>query len=315
MVKLQDTEHEWPKVITSPIKKENLVRNSRVKVEKESKALDAHGEYYRNHKEHFVWTDHLVISCDGIPSKGVYGFNLGDRSKLGSFSNDEVDIRCPKKYFEVKKVDGMGNGLFAKQDISENQLVGEYTGELITTAERVKRGKTYSRKKGFSYYIFQTCHTNLEIDAKAMGNHTRFINHSCDSNCKVKKVQMFIGSEGRSVPRNFITTRKKIRRGDQITLNYGGRNYFDRLGAPCRCETVKCYRLKSGSKDEADDTDEEDEVRELVNKEKVGGHDHLEELPMLKRDDDWESEDDEDSLEANDGSSSGDDDGMKDKAR
>ena len=56
-----------------------------------------------------------------------------------------------------------------------DQLVGEYTGELITTAERVKRGKTYSKKKGFSYYIFQTCHTNLEIDAKAMGNHTRSV--------------------------------------------------------------------------------------------------------------------------------------------
>ena len=69
-----------------------------------------------------------------------------------------------------------------------------------------------------------------------------------------------------------------------------------------RCKTVKCYRLKSGSKDEADDTDEEDEVRELVNMEKVGGHEHLEELPMLERDDDEESEDDEDSLEANCGS-------------
>ena len=62
---------------------------------------------------------------------------------------------------------------------------------------------------------------------------------------------------------------------------------------------MKCYRLKSDLKDEASDTDEEDEVRELINKEKMGGHEDLEDLPKLERDDD---SDDEDSLEANDGS-------------
>lgn len=304
VVKIQDAEHEWPKVIKSPIKKEQLIRNNRVKMEEVSieSASDAHCDYYRNHKDHFVWTDHLVISCDGIPSKGIYGFNLGERSKLGSFLNDELDVRYPEKFFEVKKVDGMGNGLFAKREISKNQLIGEYTGELITTAERVKRGKTYCEKKDLSYYIFQTCHTNLEIDAQAMGNHTRFINHSCDPNCKVKKVQMCIGSEGRSIPRNFITTRKKINKGDQITLSYGGKSYFQRLGAPCRCKTVKCYRLKSDLKDAASDTDEEDEVRELINKEKMGGHEDLEDLPKLERDDGSDDSDDEDSMEANDGS-------------
>ena len=52
-------------------------------------------------------------------------------------------------------------------------VIGEYTGELITTKEYSVKVSIIAGT-GASNYFFNTCMNNLVIDATAMGNHTRF---------------------------------------------------------------------------------------------------------------------------------------------
>ena len=61
-----------------------------------------------------------------------------------------------------------------QEDAKRNDLIGEYTGELVGQAEADRRGKAYDRDG--SSYLF-----NLDqdwvLDAHRRGNKLRFVNH------------------------------------------------------------------------------------------------------------------------------------------
>ena len=108
-----------------------------------------------------------------------------------------------------------------------DSIIGEYTGELILKDEWYKRWHEY--KEATNYY-YSTC-TNFTIDAGAMGNHTRFINHSCEENCRT--VYALING----IPRNFIISKRTIKADEQLSIWYG-KGYFSEF--KCACESKKC---------------------------------------------------------------------------
>ena len=83
------------------------------------------------------------------------------------------------------------------------------------------------RLKGLTNYCFGTC-TSMIIDAGPMGNHTRFINHSCRENCVPK---VFSANEV------TIVTVRDVKQGEELLLHYG-KGYFKHL--TCLCGEDNC---------------------------------------------------------------------------
>lgn len=79
-----------------------------------------------------------------------------------------------------------GWGLKALDDIKKGQFVIEYVGELISESECDRRLET-KVKNGENCFYFLTMDKNCIIDAGPSGNLARFMNHSCDPNCKTVK--------------------------------------------------------------------------------------------------------------------------------
>lgn len=99
--------------------------------------------------------------------------------------------RCQNQNFQkqayrkvkVQKVGYKGFGLFAMENIPAGEFVMEYVGEIINKAEYQRRQiNMYNEKQQQFYFI--SLQTSLFIDAKYKGNEARFVNHSCDPNCK-----------------------------------------------------------------------------------------------------------------------------------
>ena len=112
-------------------------------------------------------------------------------------------------------------------------MIGEYAGELISIDEWNKRDKVMKVAKTTNFF-FSTC-TSMVIDGYAMGNHTRFINHSCERNCKTEYAMI------NNCPRNFIVSMKEIKKGEEVFITYG-QNYFERFG--CLCGARTCFSRK-----------------------------------------------------------------------
>jgi len=77
-----------------------------------------------------------------------------------------------------------GWGAFLLEPARRGELIGEYTGELVSHAEADRRGKAYDRDD--NSYLFNLNAASV-IDARAAGNKLRFANHAPagdGANCK-----------------------------------------------------------------------------------------------------------------------------------
>ena len=105
-----------------------------------------------------------------------------------------------------------GWGMFAGEDISKNELVSEYIGELISSTEAQKREQIYVIKK--SSYLFEV-NDDYFLDSTYKGNKTRFINHSENPNC-IPKVMNVNGS----LKIGFYAIRVRERREEESVRSF-----------------------------------------------------------------------------------------------
>jgi SET domain-containing protein len=115
-----------------------------------------------------------------------------------------------------------GQGLFAVQDITKGTRIITYIGEKITRKESARRLETGNA------YIF---HLNYRyaLDGETLANTARYINHSCDPNCEVKKMDDTL----------WIVALRDIKVGEELSYNYGYdlKHYQDN---PCNCGAKNC---------------------------------------------------------------------------
>ncbi|MCA9356786.1 SET domain-containing protein-lysine N-methyltransferase [Candidatus Nomurabacteria bacterium] len=114
-----------------------------------------------------------------------------------------------------------GLGLFANKNFKKGDLVIEYTGEKISSAEANRRG---------GRYLFEL-NDDWTIDGKGRKNIARYINHSCKPNCYPE-----LDEDEEHV---FIYAKKKINPGEELTYNYG-KEYFEIMIKPFGCKCEKC---------------------------------------------------------------------------
>src|SRR6266702_2327556 len=102
-----------------------------------------------------------------------------------------------------------GNGVFANQDIGRTELISEYKGARVLWQNVVQRASSYGKTPGHTF-LFDVGNGTV-IDGARGGNSVRWMNHSCEPNCKAYV------SDGRV----FIYALKDIRRGEELTIDYG----------------------------------------------------------------------------------------------
>lgn len=125
-----------------------------------------------------------------------------------------------------------GRGVYAKVAIPEGHVIIEYTGERITKAESERREaarlEQLRRGRDGCTYIFDL-NKKYDLDGRRGGNISRFINHSCDPNCRAEQ------DRGRI----WIIAKRDIAAGEEISFDYGY-SFSDWADNPCRCGTAHC---------------------------------------------------------------------------
>jgi len=80
-------------------------------------------------------------------------------------------------------------GLYAMENISANDMIIEYVGEIIRQQVADMRERKYIKSGIGSSYLFRI-DENTVIDATKKGGIARFINHSCTPNCTAKIIKV-----------------------------------------------------------------------------------------------------------------------------
>ncbi|CAK4702771.1 unnamed protein product [Aphanomyces euteiches] len=123
-----------------------------------------------------------------------------------------------------------GWSLRAPEPIPPNTFIGEYVGRLVRTQD-MDRSSTYivSIREEASDVVWRT-----NVDARFVGNFTRFINHSCDPNARWETYR----SRDSFCPRIHVLSLRHIQAGEEITVDYG---LAHGLGASkCGCQSPNC---------------------------------------------------------------------------
>jgi hypothetical protein len=139
-----------------------------------------------------------------------------------------------KKLWFKKKSSLHGRGLFAVSDIKKGMQVIEYIGDKVSKKEGDKRAdkqikKAQKYKNNGMVYVFEL-NKKYDIDGGVLRNYARFINHSCDPNCEVEITDNRI----------WISSIKRIKKGTELTYNYGYPFDSDFEEHICKCDTKKC---------------------------------------------------------------------------
>ena len=133
---------------------------------------------------------------------------------MAGLSREEINYYQLLKTLEeptvVQKCGSKGRGLFTCVDLEKDDYIIEYVGE-----EYLQRDSIY-KSRGYKHDYFQPIKNNMILDAQMVGNNGRYANHSCTPNSSVVRVQ--IKQSGVYVA--FIAARKKIKRAEEITMDY-----------------------------------------------------------------------------------------------
>ena len=140
------------------------------------------------------------------------------------------------KLYKIKKSKIDNNGLYANQNIKKGTKIIEYKGKIIS----VKKSKTdpkFDNEKAI--YLFNI-NKRFDLDGDFKFNTARLINHSCDPNCEVF-------GEGLKV---WVYAMKDIRKGDELSYDYGFSYDENFRQFPCNCRSKKCvgYIVREGSR-------------------------------------------------------------------
>ena len=140
------------------------------------------------------------------------------------------------KLYKVKKSLIDKNGLYANRDIKKGTKIIEYKGKIITSKQSEKNPKF---DNGKAIYLFNI-NKKYDLDGDFKFNTARLINPSCDPNCEV------FGS-GLKV---WVYAMKNIRKGEELSYDYGFGFDKDFKNYPCKCGSKKCvgYIVRTGSR-------------------------------------------------------------------
>ncbi|KAL5213291.1 hypothetical protein ABZP36_024138 [Zizania latifolia] len=129
------------------------------------------------------------------------------------------------KKIKLVKTKHCGWGAVSLEPLEKGDFIIEYVGEVINDATCEQRLWDMKRRGDKNFYMCEIS-KDFTIDATFKGNTSRFLNHSCDPNCKLEKWQV----DGET--RVGVFASRAIKVGEPLTYDYR----FVHFG-----EKVKCY--------------------------------------------------------------------------
>jgi [histone H3]-lysine9 N-trimethyltransferase SUV39H len=223
--------------------------------------------------------EHLV-DTNGLPKRFPYSkgllvpFYLDSRNviyecnhmcKCGNNCKTKVTKHRRQVPVEIFKTKDRGWGLRCLVDLKRGQFIDFYYGLLIPVAESEKRSKAASKEKA-SYvfgldkyhdyvedkktgeYVKETIH-DFDVDGEFVGGPARFINHSCEPNCR-----QFVVSWNKNDDRRYnlaLFALENILAGTELTFDYidleedenDEQKEKEADSVECRCGAPNCRKV------------------------------------------------------------------------
>ncbi|OAA35766.1 SET domain protein [Metarhizium rileyi] len=133
---------------------------------------------------------------------------------------------------EVIKTSDRGYGVRSNRCFKANQIIMEYTGEIITEEECERRmNEVY--KNNECYYLM-SFDQNMIIDATT-GSIARFVNHSCNPNCRM--IKWIVSGQPRMA---LFAGDRPILTGDELTYDYNFDPFSAKNVQKCLCGEHNC---------------------------------------------------------------------------
>ena len=132
------------------------------------------------------------------------------------------------KLYKIKKsnIDKKGRGLYAVKDIKAGTRIIDYIGNIITKKQTENSDKFDNKKP---IYLFNL-NNRYDLDGDVEWNTARLINHSCSNNCEY---------EGKCL-KLWVKSIKDIKKGEELTCDYGFGFDSDYKQFPCNCKSKNC---------------------------------------------------------------------------
>ena len=140
------------------------------------------------------------------------------------------------KLYKIKKSNIDNKGLYASQNIKDRTKIIEYRGKIVTK-KFVEANPKFDNEKAI--YLFNI-NKKYDLDGDFKYNTARLINHSCDPNCEVYGTGLKV----------WVYAIKDIKKGEELSYDYGFSFDQDYKDFPCRCGSKKCvgFILREGSR-------------------------------------------------------------------
>lgn len=191
---------------------------------------------------------------DGCINRMLYTECFGDAAKTkhghSKYSNCTVGTNCGNRQLGQRKAakcklqreKGKGWGLCVINKAKKSALIQEYIGEVIDAATKERRltGWFQEHPNDPNFYVM-ALQPGWFIDARDVANLSRFVNHSCEPNCKLLQINV----NGRM--RCGIFALRDIDPGEFLSYDY----HFDTRHGDrfiCCCGSLICRgTMKGGS--------------------------------------------------------------------
>ena len=140
--------------------------------------------------------------------------------------------------YKIKKtnIDRKGLGLYAAKNIKKGTKIINYVGRIITK-KQTEQSEKYDNAKPI--YLFNL-NNRYDLDGDYSFNTARLINHSCSNNCEY---------DGKGL-KLWVTAIRDIKKGEELTCDYGFGYDEDYKQFPCNCGSKNCcgYIVREGSR-------------------------------------------------------------------
>ncbi|KAK0723716.1 hypothetical protein B0T21DRAFT_385921 [Apiosordaria backusii] len=133
---------------------------------------------------------------------------------------------------EVLKTSDRGYGVRSTRCFEPNQIIMEYTGEIITEEECDRRMN--EKYKDNECYYLMSFDQNMIIDATT-GSMARFVNHSCSPNCRM--IKWIVSGQPRMA---LFAGDKEIMTGEELTYDYNFDPFSAKNVQKCLCGSANC---------------------------------------------------------------------------
>jgi len=132
------------------------------------------------------------------------------------------------RLYKIKKsnIDRKGRGLYATKDIKEGARIIDYVGKVITK-KQTEDSKKFDNSKPI--YLFNL-NKKFDLDGDISTNTARLINHSCTNNCDYNGTGLKL----------WVVAIKNIKKGEELTCDYGFGYDEDYKQFPCKCASKNC---------------------------------------------------------------------------